>query len=350
MKISLSKKSIGIGLVLLILVFFAIHIYKARHASPTFEQEAIIVEVGNVKKGSIPIQEQVVGTLIAARSVQITSEMGGQVATILAHDGEFVEALTPIIQLDDTVSKAKAESSKANLSYSEGNYRRMQLLLKKGAVSQQAVDQALADLKEKKAIEKENRVYAEKMLIRAPFAGVLGKMRVNMGEHISIGQPLVTLTDVKNLRVEFNISEKYLSKLKVGQQVTLKTSAYPDKEFYGKVAFVSPTINTEDRTLSIYADVPNQDQKLAPGLFVNVLHIMGEEKNALLIPSISLMATIDGQQVFKVEKGKAVAVSIKVGQRTLDEVQVIDGLSAGDIVITGGQHKVRDGSSVKVKT
>ena len=226
----------------------------------------------------------------------------------------------------------------------------MVALGKKGAISRQAIDQALADLKEKKSIEKEARTLAEKMLITAPFDGVLGKVRVNPGEHVAIGQQLASLTDTQNLRVEFNISEKHLRNLKVGQQVTLKTTAYPEKEFYGKVSYIAPTINTEDRTISIYADVPNQDGQLTAGLFVNVTHLLGNQANALLIPAVSLVATIDGQQVYKIVSDKAVAVSVKIGQRTTDQVQVIEGLLLGDVVVTSGQHKLKDGSLVKLKS
>jgi membrane fusion protein (multidrug efflux system) len=295
------------------------------------------------------LQEKAVGSLVAAKNMQLTPEVPGQIATILVRDGSLVKAGAPLIQLDDVVNKAKATSAKAKLTYSEGNYHRMQLLIKKGAISQQAVDQALADLKEKKAIEQESRVLAEKMLIVAPFDGVLGKVKVSTGEHVEVGQPLVSLTDIQNLRVEFNVSEKYLAKLKIGQQVTLTTSAFPGKEFYGKVSYIAPTINTEDHTISIYADVPNQDRMLTAGLFVNVVHLMGEEANVLFIPAVSLVATIDGQQVYKIVDGKAVSVPVKIGHRTTDKVQIMQGLMLDDVVVISGQHKLKDGTSVKLK-
>lgn len=345
-----TKKKWIIAFFVLILMYGIWHFIKNRHLSTKVPQDSVVVEVEKVKQGKIPLQGQAVGALVAARNVQLTSEVAGQVATILVRDGAFVKQGTPLIQLDDAVNKAKAESAKANLTFSEANYNRMHLLIKKGAVSQQAVDQALANLKEKKAIEKETRVLAEKMLIIAPFDGALGKIKVNPGEHVTVGQPLVSLTDTKNLRVEFNISEKYLAKVKMGQQVTLTTTSYPGKEFYGKVSFIAPTINTEDRTISIYADVPNQDGVLTAGLFVNVVHLMGEESNVMLIPSVSLVATIDGQQVFKVVNAKAVAVPVKIGLRTTNQVQVTQGLTSNDLVIVSGQHKIKDGAAIKLKS
>jgi membrane fusion protein (multidrug efflux system) len=187
------------------------------------------------------------------------------------------------------------------------------------------------------------------MQLTAPFDGVTGKCMVSPGDYVSIGQALVSLTDTHHLRVEYSIAEKYLSVLKLGQEISITTSAYPGKKFLGHVAFISPTINTQDRTISVYAEVPNDDQQLSAGLFVNVKHSLGMVKDVLLVPSISLVATIDGHQVYKVVNSKAQAVPIEIGQRTLDSVQVVSGLAENDAIVTAGQQKLRDGADVTVK-
>lgn len=343
------RKKLILIIISLLLIIFVWQIYKKYHAKPAPAPEAIMVEVGHVKQGEIAIQSNTIGTLTAAQSVTLAAEMSGQVAMIMARDGTFVRKGTAIIKLDDTVSKVKAESAKANYQYSEMNYNRMTILGKKGAISQQMIDQSLAELKEKKALAEESSVLASKMTITAPFDGVLGKIKVNPGEYVRIGEDIVTLTDTKNLRVEFSISEQFLGQLKLGQQVTLTTSSYPGKKFYGKVAYIAPTINTEDRTISVYADVPNDEGLLTAGLFVNVTQLMGSKNNVLLIPAISLVATIDGQQVYKIVNNKAVASPVKVGQRTENQVQILEGLILDDTVVVTGQHKLKDGTPVKYK-
>ncbi len=346
-----TKKSKIISIILLgIVLATAWYMVKYRHAKAGPVQDSVVVEIDKVKLGNIPIEAQSVGTLVASQSIQISPEVAGQVARILVNDGAFVKKGTPLIQIEDTVKKVKAESAKANFHYSQTNYNRLVILGKKGVISQQAIDQALADLKEKKALAEENRVLAEKMLLVAPFDGTLGKVKTNPGEFVAVGQQIATLTDIKNLRVEYNISEKYLAHIKKGQLVTLTTTAYPGKEFFGHVAYVAPTINTEDRTISLYADVPNASGMLTAGLFVNVKHVLGKDSNVLMIPAVSLVATIDGQQVFKVIQGKAVAVPVKIGQRTIDQVQITQGLSLNDVVVTSGQHKIKDGTPVKPKS
>jgi membrane fusion protein, multidrug efflux system len=351
MKIMIRSKKILLLLILAVVAYVAWHTMKHHQQTDPSAQEAILVEVEKVKQGSIPLDVQSVGTLVAARNVQITSEVAGQVETILVHDGAVVKENAPLIQLDDTVNKAKAESDKAALTYSEANYKRMASLAKSGAISQQAIEQALADFKEKKAAAEQSSVTVKKMLLTAPFDGVVGKVNVSPGEYIAIGQQLVALTDIqRSLRVEFSVAENYFSNVAMGQQVTLTTSTYPGKEFYGKVAYVSPTINTQDRTVSIYADVPNEDFALTSGLFMNVTLLMGDQKNVLLVPAVSVIATIDGQQVYKVVDNKTIATPVKIGQRTRDQVQIIEGLKLDDIVITAGQQKLKDGTSVKIKT
>lgn len=342
------KKSLVIG-VLVLSGFSAWYMFKHRQDTMKMQQEATVVQVEKVRQGTIAIEAHAIGTLVAEKDAQITSEVSGNVAKLLFKDGVFVKQGQSLIQLDDTVYKAKSDSSKANLLYSETNYKRNVLLGKRGAISQQAIDQALADLKEKQAAAQEDQVTLNKMLLVAPFDGVLGKCTVNVGDYVTVGQQLVSLTDVKHLRVEYSVPEKYLPVLKLGQEVKITTSTYPDKEFSGKVAFISPTINANDHTISLYADISNENGSLTSGLFVNVTQSLGVKNNALLVSASSLMPTIDGQQVYKVVDNKAVAIPVTVSQRTTNDVEIMQGLTAGDDVVTAGQQKLKDGMPVKIK-
>ncbi len=337
--------------VIFITVMSTIYFLKHKHSPIKYAINAVNVEVQKVKVGSIPLTLQTVGTLVAAKSVKIAPEISGKIAKIFFQDGSFVKAGTPLIKFEDSVNNAKLIAVRADLSVSEKNYVRMQILAKKGIISRQEIEKSFADLQEKRSSEKEIEVMVNEMLLVAPFDGVLDKVKISEGNFVSAGQELVTITDTHHLHVEYNIPEKYLGLLKINQEVSITTSAFPDKKFIGKIAFVAPTINTQDRTVSVYAEVPNDSDLLLAGLFVNVTHSFGFEEKALLIPAVSLMATIDGQEVFKVVNGKAQAVPVVVGQRTDSHVQVLKGLSTGDEVIVAGQFKVKDGTEVnKVPT
>jgi membrane fusion protein (multidrug efflux system) len=335
-----------LSLVLVIGICFGIKHYHSNSQAP---ENKVVVEVASVTAGNIPIQAKAVGTLNAAHSIEITPEFTGKVSQIFFTDGSFVKKGTLLIQLADEVYQSKVDSAKAALFYSETNYKRMYLLGKQGVIARQAIESAQADLKEKQAVAQESQVTLDKMHLTAPFDGVLGKARVSPGNYVAVGQPLVNLTDIQHLRVEYSVSEKYLSQLKLGQSVTITTNAYPGKEFLGKIAYISPTINAEDRTISLYADIPNDDRLLTAGLFVNVVQSLGMQEQAVLIPSESVVATIDGQKVFKIVSGKAISVPVKIGQRNVNNVQILSGLSQGDIVVTAGQEKLKDGTTVDTK-
>lgn len=322
---------------------------KYKSSSGAQAQEAIVVKARLVQQVSLPQEVHAIGTL-TAKSVEITPEMAGHVQQILFQDGVAVQQGAALIQFDDAVYKAKLESAKAKLIYSERNYNRMILLGKKGAIAQQAIDQAEADLKEKRADEQESEVTMSKMKLVAPFDGVVGKGKVNKGDYVTVGQSVVSLTDTKHLRIEYNVPEKYLASLKRGQEVKLKTAAYADRIFTGIVSFISPTINTENRSVSIYAEVPNEGNLLAPGMFVDVVQVLGKQERVLMVPSRSLVPIMDGEQVFKVVNGKAAAVTVTIGKRTENNVEILRGLTANDTVITDGTHKVKNGMSVEVKS
>lgn len=344
----MSKNKLLVMITVLLTVGLIYGLKHRQHTTGT-DNDAILVEVDDVKQGVIPIDARAIGTLVAAQNVQITPEVAGHVSQVLFKDGSFVQQGTPLIHFDDAVYQAKLQSAKANLLFSERNYHRMILLGKRGAIAKQAIDQAEADLEEKKAIAAESQVMVNKMLLNAPFAGVLGKSQVGPGDYVTVGQGLVALTDIHHLRVEYTVAEKYLPVLKLNQNVTITTSAFPGRTFQGRVTFISPTINVTDRTVALYADVPNQNGLLAPGMFVNVTQSLGHQEHAVLVSAMSILPTIDGQQVFKIINNKAIAVPVEVGQRTLNNVQIIQGLAVGDKIVTAGQQKLKDGMTIKIK-
>lgn len=340
------KKIITILSIIFIVVLGCFFKYRSHHVSE--QPKDIWVEAHQVKETMMPLEVYSLGTLVA-RSVEMTPEVAGHVDDILFKDGTFVNQGTPLIQLDDTIYKAKYESAKAQFGFSENNFKRMTLLGKQGAISKQAIDQSLADLKEKKANMQESEVMVSKMKLLAPFAGIVGKSKVQPGDYVTIGQSIVTLTDRNHLHIEYNVPEKYLPLLKLEQVVTIKTEAYPNKVFRGKVAFISPTINTDNRSVLLYAEIANTDNLLAPGMFVNVSQSLGSHEKVFMIPARSLVPVLDGEQVYKIIDGKAYAVTVLTGKRAGMNVQIVQGLSTNDWVVTDGQLKIKNGSPIKIK-
>lgn len=339
-------KWVFVSIIGLIVIFFGVRWYRTPSAAAT--PDAIWVQTLAVKESTLPMEATAIGTLVA-RNVEITPELDGHVREILFQDGASVRKGDALFQLDDEVYKAKWDSIKAQLAYSQSDYHRKKLLSKQGVISQQEIDQAEADLKEKAANEKESAVMVSKMRLTAPFDGMLSKSNINLGDYVKTGQNLVTLTDTDHLRIEYTLPEKYLPLLRMGQVVNISTATYSGKRFNAKVTYISPTINSENRSVSLYAEVNNDKHLLAPGMFVNIVQDLGTEDHAMMIPARSLVPILDGEQVFKVVEGKAFAVTVTIGKRRQDNVQILDGLAIGDQIITDGQLKIRNGMPVQVK-
>lgn len=339
------KKVLIILLVILAVIIGSRYFKHPEQIAP----DATIVQTTHVKEKFLPLEMTAMGNLVAARSVEITSELAGHVSRVGFQDGSLVKANELLIQLDDATYKAQYESANAQYTYSEGDYHRLAKLIDKHFISMRDIDKAQADMKERRAAAQQFASMVNKMHLTAPFEGMVGQSKVSVGDYVNAGQSLVTLTDTHHLRIEYTVPEKYLPMLALGQTVAIKTAAYPAKSFTGKVAFISPTVSADTRSISLYADVENNDDVLKPGMFVNVAQSLGKEEHVVMIPARSLVPILDGVQAFKVVDGKAYSVAVTLGKRSNDEVQVTQGLSAGDEIITDGQFKVKNGMPVKVK-
>jgi membrane fusion protein (multidrug efflux system) len=338
------KKKVVLSMLGGLAVILLIHHYRAKNND--LNSDDTLVQTAHVQEVALPQTVHAIGSL-TARMVQISPEMPGYVKAILFKDGTFVKSGTALVQLDDTEYSAKHQTAEAQLVYTQKNYERMVTLSKRGMIAQNTMDELNANLQEKKANDEESESLLHKMKLTAPFDGVVGECKVNPGDYVPAGQGVVTLTDKRNLRIEYNLPENNLPVLKTGQKVTITTSAFPGKQFVGTLSYISPTVNVDNRSISVYADIINDTNELAPGMFVDVTQSLGGETKALMVPSRSLVPVMDGEQVYKVVDGKVQVVDVKIGQRTNELVEITQGISAKDIIITDGQFKVRNGSSVK---
>lgn len=342
------NKYLLIPLVLLGLTILSLSIFFS-HQSKKIEPKTILVETAPVKEKVFADQFETLGSLASTDNIDISSELAGQIAAIHFIPGADVETGTLLIQLDDTVLKSELSSAKANFDLSEANHKRICELAKRHLVSQQAEDQAEADLLEKRNLLKAKQAQLEKLSLRAPFSGTLGSRQVSVGQYVKVGQPLVHLVANQKLRVEYNLPERYLTRLHEGQEIEVRSDAFPRRIYKALVNYIDPSIDKETRTIAVEALIDNQDRSLSAGLFVRVIHQFGEKKKRLLIPEESLIPTINGQKVFLVRNQRAVAVPVKIGAHHAAMIEISKGLKADDLVIIRGQHKLKEGSSVRIK-
>ena len=307
---------------------------------------AVAVEVAKVAAIDFSDEASAVGNLKSNESVVLRPETPGRIAAINFRDGSIVGKGTLLVAIDDAIQEAELQQARANLSLAQSNFKRNKELLDKRFVSQQALDNSAATLKVQEAAVQLAEARVAKTRIKAPFNGMVGLRNVSVGDYVKEGQDLINIEDIGTLRVDFKLPETYLGRITKGQAVEVVTDALPGSTFAAVLEAVDPLVDQGGRAISSRARLDNASGKLRPGMFVRVRLLFGERKNVLMVPE---QAIVPGAQptVFKVVEGKATATKVGLGVRRAAQVEVIDGLTAGDVVVTAGQLKLRDGAPVR---
>ena len=333
---------------------FALTILLLSGAGPLYATEqktpaarpATPVETLEVRVTTAAQQITAVGSLQSNESVILSSEIAGRVTQISFLEGETIQADKLLIQLDDAVLKAQLAQAQANLTLHEADYRRAASLLQDHAISQQERDTAYARWTLDKASVQLAEAQWRKTRILAPFSGTLGLRLVSPGEYVQPGQPLVNLEDTRSLKVEFSIPEKYSALIAKGQTFALQAAAFAGRDFSGEIYAINPLVAAASRSLMVRGRLDNPDGLLRPGQFADLQLTIAKRKDALFIPEQAVVPQPQTNLVFTVVDGKAQMVPVQLGQRRKGWVEVVEGLVAGDVVVTGGHQKIGPGSQV----
>jgi membrane fusion protein (multidrug efflux system) len=303
-------------------------------------------------------QMEAVGSARAEKGADLSPQVSGIVKAIHFQSGEKVEQGAMLIELEDADDIAQLQALEATAALAQLNYDRASQLLKTDAVSQETVDTDLSTLKNARAQVAQQRALVSYKSIRAPFSGRLGIRRVDLGQYIAPGSPIVTLQQLDPIFIDFYLPQQSLAKIKVGQDVTARVDTYPDLEFTGKVLAINPLVNKASRNVQVRATFKNSDEKLLPGMFATVDIEVGAPKNYVTLPNTAIHYNSYGDIVYVIEKSKGDAdgqqhevaqqVFVKTGQTRGDQVAVLNGIKPGDIVVTAGQSKLHHGSPVRI--
>lgn len=309
----------------------------------------IVVNVTKVTSGDIPKVIEALGGLTAVNKVTISAETSGRVQDINFKNGQQVGKGMPIVQLDNQQAQADYQSAVTAYHLALQKYQRSKSLVNE-AISKQDLAVLKADVATRQAAVQSKLADLNEKQVVAPFSGTLGAFQVQVGDYVNAGDALVTLINASRLRANYNVAESYLPELKMGQLVSVTTSAYPKKTFYGTVTFVSPSVSQDSRMVAIEAQIDNGKNLLSPGMFVHVQQQVGQIKNAILIPSAAISADIKGYYVYVVQGNKAVQTYIKTGLHINGNVQILQGLSVGETIVVAGQQKLQDGSIIEAQS
>ncbi len=305
------------------------------------------VEIATVTPRTVADRFEAVGTIEAGESVTIVAEIDGVVESIPFEEGGFVRNGSIIARIDDDQLAAELARAEALRDQNKATYQRIKTVVDLGAGAPQDLDDAAAALKVAEADVALAQTRIQKTLITAPFAGLVGARRVSPGTFLRAGQGITELAQIDELRVNFSVPERYLSRLRRGSGVTVSTTAYPGFELEGTIDVVEPVLDSSTRSARVIARVRNPGRRFRPGMSANVSAVMSERSDALTVPSEAVF--VDGAQpyVFIVRSDSTVSrVPLTLGTRLPDVVEVLEGLQTGDQVVRAGHQKLFDGAKV----
>ncbi len=310
--------------------------------------QAASVEVVKVSTASMTRTITAVGSLRSDESITVRPEVAGRIAVIGFQEGQRVPKGATLVRLDPAINQAEVQQAEANLTLAKAKFERAVELQGRGFISGQAKDEAENNLKVAEAAVALAHARLAKTEIKAPFAGIIGLRVVSVGDYVKEGADVVNLEAIDPLKVDFRVPEVYLKQVTLGQPLEVTLDALPGKRYEGKVYAINPLVDAAGRSIVIRAQVRNQDTALRPGMFARVRLFTEARADALVLPEQALVPQGDEQYVFRVIDGKAVRTKVGVGQRRDTLVEVVTGLSLGDVVVSAGQLKLRDGVPVQV--
>lgn len=372
-------------------IFF--HFFFANYQPP-----AVTISTTRVQNKTWCPEIHSVGLFKAVKGVEISSQAAGKITAIHFESGQYIEENQPIIDIDDSVEQANLKSNQAELALQTVNYQRQKDLQTKHATADVNVDEAEARLLEARAKVEETQALIRQKHIHSPFSGQLGLRQVNLGEYVTPGTTtIVTLQALDPLFVEFHLPEQRVADINVGQTVIATLPQYPNTFFKGTITAVNAKVNEETHNIKVEATFPNcsrtsltqpktasdlrveeipqsgsiyvqcdtelntkQHQTsyaFIPGMFASVILTRPAQEKALVLPSTAISYSLYGNSVFVIEKvnnkkGKAELivkqVFVKTGESQNNETVILEGLKAGQEVVSSGELKLQNGTRVVI--
>jgi multidrug efflux system membrane fusion protein len=315
------------------------------------------VNIATAKLETIPNLLTAVGDLAAVHQVNVTSDVNGRITDIQFTAGASVKEGTPLVQLFDGPEQGDLANFKAQQRVAQISLDRAKQLAERQVGPQATVDTAQAAFDQASAgIAKTEAIISQK-LVRAPFSGELGVRKVEVGQYLTAGTQIVSLTDLSALYANFTVTEKDSAQLKVGQTVRIAVDAYPGRTFEGKITTIEPQIATETRNIRVQATIQNPDKILKPGMFATTTVVLPDKPPVITVPETAVDYTLYGDSVYlltekKEEDGKTkltvTRTFVQTGNRVEGRAEILKGLKDGDRVVSVGQLKLQSGAAVTI--
>ena len=325
---------------------------------PNFAIQVVAVEA---KRQPVSESLSLVGTLAANEMVEIKSETDGMVEEINFKEGEAVEQGRLLFKLEESKLAASVTEAEANFQLRQADFERSRNLYQNQLISQQEFDLIASQFRAQEASLELRRRLLRDTRIHAPFAGIMGGREVSPGQVIARNTTLSWLVDLDLVKAEFNVPERFLSQVRVGQTIELSVATYPDQKFPGEVYFISPHVDPSWRTVLVKAYVKNpavdevsrskssSSYRLRPGMFANLELTLKVRDQAVLVPEAAITISSDKASLYTVEGGDTAQLKpVTTGVRLAGKVEITSGLQGGELVVVEGIQKIRPGAKVKL--
>ncbi|OGO93720.1 MAG: efflux transporter periplasmic adaptor subunit [Coxiella sp. RIFCSPHIGHO2_12_FULL_42_15] len=358
------KKIMSIMLVCVLVFFGGVFAWKAfvlhEEKKMSMEFKNPIITISAVAASTLEWDPtlQAVGSTRTVKGVNVTTELAGMITDIPFTPGANVKKGDVLVRLNIAPEVAQLHQLEAQAKLAKITYERDKKQFSFGAVSKEQLDTDDANMESTKASVEQEQATIDKKIIRAPFTGKLGISAVNPGEYINSGQTIVSLQTLDPIFVDFYLPQQDMQNAAVGQSVEVTSDRVPGQKFIGKITTINPIVNTDIRNVEVEATLSNPKAVLLPGMFTNVQLNTGSGKKEITLPEMAITFNPYGALVYLLQKtdqmhdGKAVWKAeqqfVTTGKTRGNQIAVLKGIKEGDMVVTSGQLKLKNGSLVVI--
>ena len=311
--------------------------------------EAVPVRAAPVTRGTVTDTETFLGSLTPLHNVTVAAQTAGTVTGVFVQSGQTVKQGDPLFQFDTRTVQADIEIAQARVRVTEGALRRAQELLRSGNMPQSRLDELNSDYATAHAQLNATQVRLEILTLRAPFTARAGVVQLSPGTFVQHGDALVQLTDDTHHVVDFRLPQSQLPQVRLGERVQISGRALgQDRVLDGRVTVISPQADRNSRAVDVRADVNTGGNPIISGIAVRVDLTVAQREGQPIVPAEALIPGMVTDQAYRIQQGIARLVQVRTGTRRDGRVEVLSGLEAGDLVVTLGQFRLRDGAAVRV--
>lgn len=309
----------------------------------------VTVEVAKVVGMKLQDEINAAGAIQSNQSVMLRPEVAGRIVKLNFADGQTVKKGQVLVALDSAVNRAEVQQAQAELSIAKANFRRNAELAQQKFIAERVKEESAVNVQVLEARLALAQARLSKFAIKAPFSGIVGIRNVSVGDYVKDGADLVNLEDISSVKVDFRVPEKFIDRVQKGQAIEIMVDALPGKAFRAQVDAIDPQIDNSGRSALLRGRIANPEIKLKPGMFARVKLILDERDNAMVIPEEAIVPVGNKRTVWKIVEARAQRTEVRTGLRRDAKVEITEGLSIGDIVVTAGQMRLKeDGTPVRI--